>query len=130
MAFVSPKDVETAKQLLARIAVEEIPDFLGYALASAKSTRFDVKTLGGLKQYLPGYINHREGRAAAKAADLANAKAAREQAAKDASEHFWRAQAEILFASLPMSERDAIEAMAAREPPVSPWGRVRWHWRF
>lgn len=117
LAFVSPKDVETAKQLLARISIDEIPDFLGYALASAKSTRFDVKTLGGLKQYLPGYIKHREGRAAAKAADLANAQADKERTTKDAFERFWRAQAEILFDSLPVSERDSIEVMARSRAP-------------
>lgn len=117
LAFVSPKDVETAKQLLARISIEDIPDFLSYALASAKSTRFDVKTLGGLKQYLSGYLKHREGRAAAKAADLANTKAAAEQTNRAAYERFWRAQAEALFTSLPISERDAIEAMARSRAP-------------
>ena len=49
------KDVETAKYLLARVPFADIPDFLDYALAEAKKTRFDVQTLGGLKQYLSRY---------------------------------------------------------------------------
>lgn len=117
LAFVSPKDVETAKQLLARTTIEDIPDFLDYALASAKSTRFDVKTLGGLKQYLPGYIKHQQAVVVAKDADHAKAKATKEQANRDAYERFWRSQAEALFASLPVSERNTIEKMARSRAP-------------
>jgi len=66
--YVSSKEVQTAKHLLAQIPFPEIPDFIDYALAEAKTTRFDVQTLGGLKQYLSGYQERRVQRAAVTAA--------------------------------------------------------------
>ncbi len=65
--YVPSKDVETAKYLLSRVPFADMPDFLDYALAEAKKTRFDVQTLGGLKQYLSRYQQRRAQRAAAKA---------------------------------------------------------------
>jgi hypothetical protein len=117
LAFVSPKDVATAKQLLARIPFNQIGDFLDYALASAKSTRFDIKTPGGLKQYLAGYSKHRETVIATKATNLAKTKAISEQANRGAYESFWHTQADALLASLPAKERQAIEVMAQSRAP-------------
>jgi hypothetical protein len=54
-AFVSSKDVETAKQLLAQLTLAQIPEFLDYALTEAGKTRFNPQTLGGIRQYLNGY---------------------------------------------------------------------------
>jgi hypothetical protein len=50
IAFVPSKDVETAKLVLAALGFDEVPAFLDYALAEAKKTNFDIKTLGGTKQ--------------------------------------------------------------------------------
>src|SRR5205085_5968089 len=71
--YVPSKDVETAKYFLTQVPFEDISDFLDYALAQAKKTNFDVQTLGGLRQYLPGYLEHRAGRASARAAQAARA---------------------------------------------------------
>jgi hypothetical protein len=57
--YVPSKDVETAKQLLTQVSFEEVPAFIDYGLAQAKKTRFDVQSLGGLKQYLVGYLERR-----------------------------------------------------------------------
>ncbi len=54
-AYVSSKDVQTAKQLLAELTYEDIPAFLDYAFAEARRTNFDMQTLGGVRQYLAGY---------------------------------------------------------------------------
>ena len=56
VAFVNSKDVDTAKQLLAKIGMQDMPAFLDYALSQAKRTRFDVQALGGIKQYVTGYF--------------------------------------------------------------------------
>jgi hypothetical protein len=56
--YVSSKDVQTAEYFLTQLPFDEVPEFLSYALAEAKKTNFDVQTLGGLKQYLPGYVQH------------------------------------------------------------------------
>ena len=55
-AYVSSKDVKTAKELLAHLSMAQIPEFLDYALAEAGKTRFDPQTLGGVRQYLQGYL--------------------------------------------------------------------------
>ena len=111
------KDVETAKYLLTRVPFADIPDFLDYALDEAKKTRFDVQTLGGLKQYLPRYQERRVQRAAEKA------NRARREAEDKATERrmdydrFRRAEADRLFASLPAKEQAAIEAAARTKAP-------------
>jgi hypothetical protein len=51
--YVSTRDVETAKELLAYVPMADIPEFIDYALAEAEKTRFPVQTLGGVKQYPP-----------------------------------------------------------------------------
>ena len=92
--YVSSKEVETARQLLAKVPFEQMPDFLSYALAEAKKTNFDVHSLGGLKQYLTGYVQHREQRAAAQATKIAQAERDREEADQFAYEQYRRETAE------------------------------------
>jgi hypothetical protein len=61
VAFVSSKEVNTAKEILTEITFEEAPTFLDFALAAARETNFDVQTLGGVCQYL---ARHKARRAA------------------------------------------------------------------
>src|SRR5205807_7214053 len=60
IAFVPTKDVETAKLVLATLGFDEVPAFLDYALAEAKKTHFDIRTLGGTKQYLASFLALRQ----------------------------------------------------------------------
>jgi hypothetical protein len=110
--YVSSKEVDTAKQFLARVAFAEIPDFLDYALAEARKTKFDVQTLGGLKQYLPAYFQTRERREATRTAAQARRATEREEALQLAYDRFRRSSADAVFASLPAAEQATIEAMA------------------
>ena len=112
--YVSSKDVETAKFILASIPFEQVSDFIDYGLTEAKKTRFDVQSLGGLRQYVAGYISHRKTRAAQHAAR--NRREAEEKATAQRSEysHFRRLQADRLFATLSAREQAAIEAEARR----------------
>ena len=115
--YVPSKDVETAKYLLTRVPFADIPDFLDYALAEAKKTRFDVQTLGGLKQYLSRYQDRGTQRAAAKTTQP------RREAEDKATERrmdydrFRRAAADRLFSSLPANDQAAIEAAARTKAP-------------
>ena len=115
--YVPSKDVETAKYLLSRVPFADIPDFLDYALAEAKKTRFDVQTLGGLKQYLARYQERGTRRATAKA-DRAQ-REAEEKATQRRMDYdrFRRAAADRLFSSLPAKEREAIDAAAHAKAP-------------
>ena len=113
---MSSKDVETAKQLLAKVSFEDMPNFLSYALGEAQKTKFDVQTLGGLRQYLASYGETRDGRAAQKAEWAARAAKQREEEAYAAYAGYRRAAAEALFATLPAAEQAVIDGLARGEP--------------
>src|SRR3954463_4523067 len=66
IAFVNSKDVQTAKQFLTEITIEEAPVFLDFALDAAGRTNFNVQTLGGLRQYLASYKANQTTAASAK----------------------------------------------------------------
>ena len=115
--YVPSKDVQTAKFLLEQVSFGDIPDFLDFAIAEAKKTRFDVQTLGGLKQYLSRYHDRSTQRAAAKADQVrrdAEDKATQRRMDYD---RFRRATADQLFSRLPAKERAAIEAAAHAKAP-------------
>lgn len=112
IAFVASKDVETAKQLLTELPAAELPAFFDYALAEARKTDFDVQTLGGVKQYLAGYLAVRQHQAAEKARGATRRQKEQQEAKQQAYDAFRRAQAADIFASLPDADREAIEVAA------------------
>jgi hypothetical protein len=112
IGFVSSKEVETAKQLLARVGPEDISSFLDYALAQARSTRFDVQTLGGLKQYVSGYLALRERSGAAQAQESARKVTEREERLREEYDSYRRNQASRILAELPKTARRQIESDA------------------
>jgi hypothetical protein len=109
IATAYTKDVQTAKQLLAALAFGEMPAFIDFALAEARKTNFDVQTIGGIRQYLPGYLAARQRRAVAMA-QAADQKAKEQE--QSAYTSYRRAAATDIFMNLPESERHAIEAQA------------------
>ncbi len=109
IGFVNSKDVETAKLLLTKIAFDHMPAFLDYALAEARSTSFDVQTLGGLKQYVAGFLATRGRRAAARAQDIARRAAERDDALRGEYDAYRRSEASRILAGLPKVARAAIE---------------------
>jgi hypothetical protein len=115
--YVPSKDVETAKYLLSHVALADIPDFLNYALAEAKKTRFDVQTLGGLKQYLRGYQERGTQRAAAEASRARHEADDKATQRRSAYDRFRRSEADRLFSTLPDKERAAIETAARARAP-------------
>lgn len=116
--YVSSKDVETAKDLLGRISLSEIPNFLDHALAEASRTNFNIQTLGGVKQYLNDYLQARQHRAAAKSkAGAVQGAMERYDADRIAYDRFYRAKAHELFDSLSEEEQHAIEALARSRTP-------------
>ena len=111
-AYVSSKDVQTAKELLERVSLAQMPDFLDYALGEAGKTRFHLQTLGGVRQYLNGYLQTRDRRAAARtAADARQFEQRRTQLRLD-YDQYRRAESQHLFDRLPPAEQADIEALA------------------
>jgi hypothetical protein len=111
-AYVSSKEVETAKELLAHLSMEQIPDFLDYALAEARKTRFDLQTLGGVRQYLNGYQQSRERRATTKTAAEARQSEQRQTQLRMDYDQYRRTEAQWLFEKLTPGEQTEIEALA------------------
>ena len=109
---MSSKDVETAKELLAHLNMEQMPDFLDYALAEAGKTRFELQTLGGVKQYLNGYLQIRQQRTTAKATAAARQAEERQLRLRMDYDQYRRTAAADLFQRLPADEQAAIEALA------------------
>jgi hypothetical protein len=110
--FVSTKDVETAKELLTHVPMSEMSVFFDYALAEAERTRFDVQTLGGVRQYVNGYLKMQQAKAAAKAAAVAREVQERETQARLDYDRFRRGQLDAIFRALPAAEQEAIESQA------------------
>ncbi|MCX7309925.1 MAG: replication initiator protein A [Afipia sp.] len=110
--YVSSKDVATAKELLAHIPMTDVSDFLDYAISEAAKTRFDLQTLGGVKQYLNGYLESRQRRTTALAAEAARQDEEREAKLQFEYVCFRRAEADKLFKTLPAEEQGTIEALA------------------
>ena len=111
VAYVNSKDVETAKQLLAEITLDEAPAFLDFALVAARETNFDVQTLGGLRQYLARYKARQAAQAGLRQQETARRRAEDERIAYD---RYRRQEATRLFETLPAEEQRAIEAQAAQ----------------
>ena len=113
VAFVPTKDVETARSFLAELSFAEMPSFIDYALGEASRTNFDVKTLGGIKQYLAGYLAQKKRRVADKARAVGMAIQRREENERQAYDRNRRQEGERLFKALPGEEQAAIELLAA-----------------
>lgn len=111
-AYVSSKEVETAKELLAQLSMAQIPDFLEYALAEAGKTRFAPQTLGGVRQYLQGYLEALERRRSGKVAADARRVEERQTQLRLDYDQYRRGEVQRLFDSLPPAEQALTEALA------------------
>lgn len=111
-AYVSSKEVETAKEILAHVSMAQIPDFLDYALAEAGKTRFDLQTLGGVRQYLNGYQQSRERRNSDKVEAAARRSQERQTQLRLDYDQYRRTEAQRLFDRLPAGQQAELEALA------------------
>ena len=111
-AGVSTKDKETAQAILQRVPFDEIEAFIDYALAQAKRTNYEPQSLGGIRQYVPGYLQSREHQTKGKEADAARLTQERQEAARLAYDRFRRSRADELFDDLPEAEKSIIMALA------------------
>ena len=112
ITFSSSSDVEAARQLLMHITFDEASAFIDYALGRAASTKFDVQTLGGLKQYVPGYLASREALARSKATAQTKARKEAEETHQAAYDRFRRDHARKVYETLTDAERTTIDVEA------------------
>jgi hypothetical protein len=119
IAFVPSNDVETAKLVLAALGFDEVPPFLDYALAEAKTTNFDIQTLGGTKQYLASFLALKQRKVADQAQQAARKVRAQEDARRQAYDRYRRSAAADIFTALPKSEQGIIKDLARTDGPNS-----------
>jgi hypothetical protein len=110
--YVSQKETESAKFILEQVAFDDAGNFLDYALAEAKRSKFEVKSLGGLRGYLPGYLAALEQRQASRAAHAKHQARIRQEGEQASYSQYRQQKANALFVTLPESDQEAIEAIA------------------
>jgi hypothetical protein len=110
--FVTSKDRETARMLLGHVGATDMPAFFDFALAEARRTRFDIQTIGGVRQYLAGYLALKERRRGASRPAAPVSAQSNPEAIERAGEDAKRAAARRLFDSLPKATQDGIRAEA------------------
>src|SRR5207253_1984772 len=103
-------------------------------LAEAKKTNFDIKTLGGTKQYLAGFLALRQRKAADEAQQAARKAREQEDAQRQAYDRYRRLAAADIFAALPKSEQGIIKGLAqthaakfkgSLQDSMADFGRIR-----
>src|SRR6266851_5485291 len=117
--YVSTKDVETAKELLQTISLDRMSDFLDFALSEARGTRFDLQTLGGVRQYVNNYLRTLDRRATEKTKTSARLVQEAEEQLRSKYAAYLRTAVGKLLESCPSHEKVAIEDLArakARTP--------------
>jgi len=111
-AFIPTKDKDTAKQLLAELPFDEMPAFIDYALGEARRTSFEVQTLGGIRQYLAGYMAFRTRQKATRTQEAAWKTQQQGEGERLAYDAYRRGQASKLFEALTVEQQAEIEAEA------------------
>jgi len=122
-AYFSDGDIEFARELIARFGLNECRPFIDYALASAKATKFDIKTLRGTRQYLPGWETNKAHREIARAKENARVEKERLDSLKTTYNSMTKRHAAAYLESLNGDRRQAIKEQA-RQTVLAKSGRV------
>ena len=109
IASVVSSDVATARALLEQVPLADFSAFLCFAFEEACKTKFDVKHLGGLKQYVPAFLDHQK----AQIANRQKAKAAftlqREESLRNAYDMFCRQFARNAYEAQSIEDKQRFE---------------------
>jgi hypothetical protein len=112
VAFVTSRDRETARMLLDHVAFADMPAFFDFALAEARRTRFDIRTIGGVRQYLAEFLARQARNSARSRAPSGQERSAEALAPEIDPEAERRAAARRCFDELPEPMRAGIRAEA------------------
>ena len=111
-ASVSTKDRKTAQNILEQVPFAEAEQFINFALEGAQKTKFDMQTLGGLVQYIPGYLASRKALKTHQRTLDERKEREREEAERRTYDRARHDSAQALFATLPKSEQDTVDSLA------------------
>ena len=115
ISVYSPREADLAKFILLNLTSEEGRAFVDFALAQAAATGFNIKTFGGLRQYLPAWSAIKEQLEAKKQKEEKQKEERRQEEAKQRYETFRKgAIAEIRIQMSPQ-EISRIEGMVRNQ---------------
>ena len=112
--YFSGGDIEFARELIERLGVDECRPFIDYALASAKETKFDMKTLRATRQYLAGWEANKTHRETARMKEKARAEKSRLESLKETYNTMVKRHAAAYLERLTDEQRGAIKEQAVR----------------
>jgi Replication initiator protein A len=105
-------DIQFARDLIERISYDECRPFIDFALASAKTTKFEMKTLRGIQQYLVAWEANKQQREIARTKEQQRAKEAHTKFLEETYDTMARRHAVSYLESLAPDARAAIRAEA------------------
>lgn len=111
-SYFSDGDIEFARELITRFGLDECRPFVDYAVASAKATRFDMKTLRGTRQYLPGWEANKAHREVARAKEKARVEKEHLESLKSTHNSMTKRHAATYLEGLDDDRRQAIKEQA------------------
>ena len=115
VASISQKESETAKFILSEVSFDDSDMFLDFAMGEARKTKFEVKTLGGLRQYVATFLAHRDNLKRAKSVVASQKAREVRDLSKAVYDRHRRDTALAFFNTLPAADQEAIEAVARRK---------------
>ena len=129
----SEKETAFAASLLEKYTIEETKAFIAYGIAEAKKTKFEIRSIGGLKKYYAPYVKDLREKAKEKARDIEEQKSQENDRCRRAYEAYRATEITRLRSSLPSDElermenavRDEVEAKHPGSKIFTGWIRQR-----
>jgi hypothetical protein len=111
----SEKETAFAASLLEKHSVEETKAFIDYGLAEARKTKFDIRSIGGLKKYHAPYIKELQEKAKAKVRDIEDQKSQENDRHRRAYEVYRATEITRIRTTLPSHEIEYLENLVRGE---------------
>jgi hypothetical protein len=105
----SEKETAFASSLLEKHSVEEAKAFIDYGLAEARKTKFDIRSIGGLKKYYAPYTKELREKAKAKVRDIEEQKSQKNNRRRRAYEAYRATEITRLRTTFPPHEIEHLE---------------------
>jgi hypothetical protein len=111
----SEKETLFASSLLEKHSVEEAKAFIDYGLAEARKTKFDIRSIGGLKKYYAPYTKELREKAKAKVRDIEDQKIQENDRHRRAYEAYRATEITLIRTTLPPHEIEHLENLVRGE---------------
>jgi hypothetical protein len=111
----SEKETLFASSLLEKHSVEETKAFIDYGLAEARKTKFDIRSIGGLKKYYAPYTKELQEKAKAKVRDIEEQKSQENDRRRSEYEAYRATEITRIRTTFPTHEIEHLENLVRGE---------------